>query len=262
MHFSCNSDVKGAHEGQGLGNAFLSNIKAVDGIFHLCRAFDDADVIHVEGDLDPVRDLQIIHEELRLKDVEFLSKLFDTMEKEIKRIGTGGNAADKKKKEEFAILSKVYDLVSQQKKDIRDSEWTNAEIDFINPLQLLTAKPVVYLCNLSIKDYTRKKNRWLPKIKSWIDENHPGDILIPFSGALETEFAALETDAEKEAYLKEISVKYDAPVPLTSVLPKIIVTGYQALQLIYCNLMFSRLNLFRFYWRPRRSSRMDCQKEY
>ncbi len=60
--------VKGASEGQGLGNAFLSHIKAVDGIFHLLRAFDDPDVIHVEGELDPLRDIQIIHEELRLKD--------------------------------------------------------------------------------------------------------------------------------------------------------------------------------------------------
>ncbi len=60
--------VRGASEGQGLGNAFLSHIKAVDGIFHLVRAFEDPDVIHVEGELDPVRDIQIIHEELRLKD--------------------------------------------------------------------------------------------------------------------------------------------------------------------------------------------------
>jgi obg-like ATPase 1 len=64
--------VKGAAVGEGLGNAFLSHIKAVDGIFHLCRAFEDPDVIHVEGDLDPVRDLQIIHEELRLKVSFFL----------------------------------------------------------------------------------------------------------------------------------------------------------------------------------------------
>jgi obg-like ATPase 1 len=66
--------VKGAAEGEGLGNAFLSHIKAVDGIFHLCRAFDDADIVHVEGDVDPVRDMEIIHNELRLKDIEFMTK--------------------------------------------------------------------------------------------------------------------------------------------------------------------------------------------
>ena len=74
--------VKGASEGQGLGNAFLSHIKAVDGIFHLLRAFDDPDVIHVEGELDPLRDIQIIHEELRLKDegglLAFLKSVFQT----------------------------------------------------------------------------------------------------------------------------------------------------------------------------------------
>jgi hypothetical protein len=87
--------VKGAAEGQGLGNAFLSHIRAVDGIFHLCRAFDDADIIHVEGDIDPVRDFEIIHEELRLKDEDFINKLVDASRKDVVRAGKGGNAQDK-----------------------------------------------------------------------------------------------------------------------------------------------------------------------
>jgi obg-like ATPase 1 len=93
--------VKGASEGAGLGNAFLSNIRAVDGIFHVCRAFDDADIVHVEGEVNPVRDLAIIHEELRLKDLEFLEKNVDKLGKEVARIGNGGTATDKLKKEEF-----------------------------------------------------------------------------------------------------------------------------------------------------------------
>lgn len=159
--------VKGAAEGQGLGNAFLSHIKAVDGIFHLCRAFPDAEVVHVEGEIDPVRDLEIIHNELRLKDEEFITKLVNSKKGEIARIGKGGNAQDKNKKEEFELLSKVHDWVCVQKKDARTGEWTGKEIEMINPLQLLTAKPVVYLCNLSEKDYARKKNKWLAKIKAW-----------------------------------------------------------------------------------------------
>ncbi|KAJ3091823.1 hypothetical protein HK102_013347 [Quaeritorhiza haematococci] len=225
--------VKGAAEGQGLGNAFLSHIKAVDGIFHLCRAFDDADVIHVEGDLDPVRDLQIIHEELRLKDEEFLAKQVDSRGKDVARLGKGGNAADKVKKEEFEILERVFKWVAEEKKDVRDGTWSNRDIEFINTLQLLTAKPVVYLCNMSEKDYARKKNKWLPKIKGWIDANHPGDILIPYSGALELKLTLMQSDEEKAAYLKELATKYDAPTPVTSAFAKIIVTGYQALQLIY-----------------------------
>jgi obg-like ATPase 1 len=148
--------VKGASDGQGLGNAFLSHIKAVDGIFHLCRAFDDAEIVHVEGEVDPVRDLEIIHEELRLKDMEFINKQVDGRKREVNRIGKGGNAQDKAKKEEFDILAKVQDWVCEQNKDVRDGDWSGKEIEVINPMQLLTAKPVVYLCNLSERDYIRK----------------------------------------------------------------------------------------------------------
>jgi obg-like ATPase 1 len=97
--------VKGAASGAGLGNAFLSHVRAVDAIYHVVRAFDEPDVIHVEGELDPIRDLEIIREELRLKDEEFLSKQVAEREKDVKRLGTGGNAADKAKKEEYVRIS-------------------------------------------------------------------------------------------------------------------------------------------------------------
>ncbi|KAI8929264.1 P-loop containing nucleoside triphosphate hydrolase protein [Entophlyctis helioformis] len=225
--------VKGAAEGQGLGNNFLSHIKAVDGIFHLCRAFDDSEVVHVEGEVDPVRDLQIIHEELRLKDEDFLTKQLDGLRRTVARIGKGGGAADKAKKEEFEFLSKITDWVVEQKRDVRDGDWNGKEIEYINTLHLLTAKPVVYLCNLSERDYVRKKNKWLPKIKAWIDQNHPGDLLIPFSGIFENKLSMLETPEAKADYLKQLQTTHEAPVPVTSAMPKIIVAGYNALQLIY-----------------------------
>jgi len=225
--------VKGAAEGQGLGNAFLSHVRAVDALFHVVRCFDDADVIHVEGDVNPVRDLDIIREELRLKDVEFLKKRVEEAESTCRRIGHGGNAADKAKKEEFEILKKVYEYVAEEKKDVRKGDWNNKEIEIINTLYLLTAKPVIVLANLSEKDYARKKNKWLPKIKKWIDETNPGDLLIPFSVQVETNLLQLETEEEKEAYLKELNEKYPCPLPCKSVLPKIISAGYNALQLIY-----------------------------
>ncbi|KAG5458284.1 MAG: LOW QUALITY PROTEIN: P-loop containing nucleoside triphosphate hydrolase protein [Olpidium bornovanus] len=222
--------VKGAAEGEGLGNAFLSHIKAVDGIFHVCRAFDDADVIHVEGEVDPVRDLEIIHRELLLKDEEFISKQEATRAKDKSAQG------DKLKKEELEIVRKVLDWVSVQRKDVREGVWNNKEVEFINTLQLITAKPVVYLVNLSEKDYVRKKNKWLVKIKQWGDENHPGDLLIPCSVALELKLTQMETDAEREAYLKTLQQKYEVSNPVTSVLPKIILAGYSALNLVYCNI--------------------------
>ena len=137
--------VKGAAEGQGLGNAFLSHIKAVDGIFHLCRAFDDAEIVHVEGEIDPVRDLQIIHEELRLKDEDFLNKLVNASRRDVERLGKGGSAQDKEKKEQFEVMVKAQKLVCDEKKDIRAGEWNGKEIELINTWFLLTAKPVVYL---------------------------------------------------------------------------------------------------------------------
>ncbi|KAI9360430.1 P-loop containing nucleoside triphosphate hydrolase protein [Zopfochytrium polystomum] len=222
--------VKGAHEGQGLGNNFLANIRAVDGIFHLCRAFDDADVIHVEGAVDPIRDLDIIHEELRLKDVEQVKKLYESKGKDVARLGVNG---DKAKKEEFESIKKVYNQLVEAKKDVREGDWSARDIEVINQLQLLTAKPVVYLCNLSEKDYVRKKNKWLPKIKQWIDENHPGDVLIPYSGVVESNLSGMATQEEKDAYLKGLQEKYESATPVTSILSKIILTGYSALKLCY-----------------------------
>ena len=115
------------------------------------------------------------------------------------------NAGDKKKIQiELDTLKKVHALVCEDQKDVRSGTWTAAEVEFINTLYLLTAKPVVYLCNLSIKDFSRKKNKWLAKIKQWIDANHPGDVLIPYSGSLEIELASLPDDSTREVLLKEL----------------------------------------------------------
>ncbi|XP_015184561.1 PREDICTED: obg-like ATPase 1 [Polistes dominula] len=210
--------VKGAAEGQGLGNAFLSHISACDGIFHLCRAFEDDDVTHVEGDVNPVRDLEIISEELRLKDVEFLNGHLEKLEKLVVR----GN--DKKLKPEYDTLLKVKGVLVDDKKHIRFADWSANDIEVLNKYLFLTSKPVIYLVNLSEKDYIRKKNKWLVKIKEWVDKNDPGAVLIPFSGAFENKVFDME-EPERAKYFEENKV--------TSALDKIIVQGYKALQLQY-----------------------------
>ncbi|CAB3372324.1 Hypothetical predicted protein [Cloeon dipterum] len=210
--------VKGASEGQGLGNAFLSNIKACDAIFHLCRAFDDDDVTHVEGEVNPVNDLTVISEELRLKDEEVMLQTLDKFEKTVLRGG------DKKMKPEYDILCKVKQLLVDEKKHIRFGEWNANDIEVLNKYLFLTSKPVIYLINLSEKDYIRKKNKWLIKIKEWVDKNDPGAVIIPFSGIFESKIFDMD-EATKEAYLKEQGT--------SSILDKIIVQGYKALQLIY-----------------------------
>ena len=165
-----------------LGNAFLSHIRAVDGIFHVVRCFDDADIVHVEDDVDPVRDLSIIQEELRLKDEEFLIKKLDEAKKASSRAAAsgGGGTEAKAKKEEYEIMQKIHDWVATQKKDVRKGVWNNKEVEIINPLQLITAKPVIYLANLSEKDYARKKNKWLAKVKAWIDAENRTLTMLPF----------------------------------------------------------------------------------
>ncbi|OMJ17617.1 Obg-like ATPase 1 [Smittium culicis] len=213
--------VKGAAEGAGLGNAFLSHVRAVDAIFHVVRAFSDPDVVHVEGDIDPTRDLEIIHNELRLKDVELLKKIIDVQEKKL-RTGSGGTA-DKDKKDECAFLKKLLEFL-EEGNDVRNGNWNNKEVEYINSQQLITAKPVIYLANVSEKDYLRRKNKYLAKIKAWIDEKYPGDQLIPFSGVFEHGLTLLDSEARAER-LKELEA--------VSVLPKIIVSGYSTLQLGY-----------------------------
>lgn len=210
--------VKGAAEGQGLGNAFLSHIKACDAIFHLCRAFDDDDVTHVEGEVNPVRDIEIINEELRLKDEDYLIKTLEGLERTVIR----GN--DKKGKPEYDTLAKVKDLVVNEKKHVRFGEWNAVDIEFLNKHMLITSKPMIYLVNLTEKDYIKKKNKWLLKLKEWIDKNDPGALIIPFCGTFEHKLVEME-DAEREAFLKEQGT--------ASVLAKIIVNGYKALQLEY-----------------------------
>jgi len=210
--------VKGAAEGQGLGNAFLSHISACDAIFHLCRAFEDDDVTHIEGEVNPVRDLEIINEELRLKDIEFLGVHLEKLEKLVVR----GN--DKKLKPEYDTLLKVKNILTEEKKHIRFADWSLNEIEILNKYLFLTSKPMIYLINLSEKDYIRKKNKWLIKIKEWVDKNDPGAVLIPFSGAFENKVIDMD-EAERAKYFEESKV--------TSALDKIILQGYKALQLQY-----------------------------
>ncbi|EYE91244.1 GTP-binding protein YchF [Aspergillus ruber CBS 135680] len=211
--------TRGASTGAGLGNSFLSHIRAVDAIFQVVRCFDDAEIIHVEGDVDPVRDLTIINEELRIKDIEFVEKALENLKKQTRR---GGQTLEMKKlREEEATVARVLEWL-QEGHDIRKGDWGPKEVEVINPLFLLTAKPIVYLVNLSEKDYIRQKNKYLPKVFEWIKENSPGP-LIPISASFEERLALMADDAAAEEECKKLSTK--------SGLPKVITTMRQALNL-------------------------------
>jgi len=208
--------IRGASKGEGLGNNFLSHIQAVDGIYHVMRVFEDADVTHVEGAVDPIRDLEIIGEELLLKDIETARKQRERLEKEL------NHTKDKKKVADLETMKKVEAVLSEHKQ-IRFCDWKSSEIEYLNSLQLLTAKPVVYLVNMSEKDFFKKGNKWLPKVKQWIDA-HGAEPMVPFCGAFEAKVLELGEEEGK---------KYAEDNKAASSINKIIRTGYHALDLIH-----------------------------
>ncbi|VEU22375.1 DEKNAAC103579 [Brettanomyces naardenensis] len=213
--------TKGASKGEGLGNAFLANIRAVDAIYQVVRCFDDAEITHIEGDVNPVRDLEIISNELRLKDIEFSNRYLESVEKLANR---GGQSLEvKKAKEELEIVKRIIKMLEDGQR-IANHDWNSKEAEVINSMLLLTAKPCIYLVNLSERDYIRKKNKWLPKIKAWVDANSPGDAIIPLSICLEERLSHLETDEEREEEEKKIGAK--------TALPKIITVMRKKLDLI------------------------------
>lgn len=120
----------------------------------------------------------------------------------------------KQKKEEAELVKKIIGLLEEGKR-IANQKWTQKEVEAINGMLLLTAKPCIYLINLSERDYVRKKNKHLLKIKEWVDVHSPGDLIIPISVSLEEKLAGMADDAERDAYCKELGA--------TSALPKIIV---------------------------------------
>lgn len=169
--------IRGAHEGAGLGNAFLSNIQAVDGIYHVVRAFDDAEITHYEGDVDPIRDMEIISEELIMKDLTAINTAMVELDKVIKR------SNDKASKEEKEVLEKALEQLKTGRW-IKDGTWLASDVSTLNKHLFMTAKPVIYLANISIKDFQSQKNKWLPKMKEWIKAKCPG-TMVPFSASYE-----------------------------------------------------------------------------
>jgi obg-like ATPase 1 len=117
--------TRGASTGAGLGNAFLSHIRAVDAIFQVVRCFDDAEIIHVEGDVNPVRDLDIISEELRLKDIEFVEKALENQKKKTR--GGGQSLEAKKAREEEATIERILTWLNEGK-DVRKGNWGPKEV--------------------------------------------------------------------------------------------------------------------------------------
>ena len=208
--------VRGASEGAGLGNAFLSHINAVDGIYQIVRAFNDPEVIHTEGEVDPVRDLEIIQHELCVKDIERANSRIDELEKILKR------SKDKDLIDELELMRKCVEML-QNDQSIRNAEWGIKDVETLNRVLFLTAKNTVYMVNLSSQDYIRKKNKWLAGIHAWV-QGHGGGSIIPYSIEFEQNIFGMDPET-KANFLKDNGA--------ISMVSRIIKTGYHALQLIH-----------------------------
>lgn len=212
--------VPNAHKGEGLGNAFLSNIQSVDGIYHVCRAFEDSEIQHTEGEVNPVRDLDIIRNELIQKDLAFCNGKLDEAQKKLK-----STPKDKERKEEVDTLQKVYTMLEEGKTIRSSNDWNAKEVETINRCQFLTTKPVVYLVNMSEKDYIRQKNKWLAPINEWVQNNGGGPI-IPYSAEFEAKLVDIADPEERQKTMEDLGAK-------KSMIDKIITTGYEHLELIH-----------------------------
>jgi len=190
--------ISGASEGAGLGNAFLSHIAAVDGIYHLIRAFDSDEVIHVDDSVDPVRDMETITQELCAKDSAVLAGV---IEKEKDRIRKEKGKSRSSEVEVGDTFQEAYDKCKKlldTKTPIQTySDFSASEVDLIRDWGLITTKPVIYVVNLSQKNFIRKGSKWLPKIKEWVD-THGGGQIIPVSCDFEQALEDLKEDPEAQ----------------------------------------------------------------
>lgn len=189
--------VKGASKGEGLGNQFLGNIRATNAIIHVLRCFEDDNVIHVDGSVDPIRDKEIIDTELQLKDLDTVTKRIQKVEKMAKT----GN--DKDAKRTFEILS-IIKTHLETGKSARTAAVTADDFEFIEDLSLLTIKPVLYVCNVD-EAAVNTGNKYVDLVKEAV-KDEDAEVLI-ISAKIESEIAELEDYEERTMFLDDLGLK-------------------------------------------------------
>ncbi|ASX28338.1 redox-regulated ATPase YchF [Rickettsia sp. MEAM1 (Bemisia tabaci)] len=204
--------VKGASKGEGLGNKFLSNIREVDAILHVLRCFEDEDVTHVHNKVDPIHDLEIIEVELILADIESVEKRLATSEKRLK-------SGDKTLAEQIELLKEVYKVLA----DGKPARVLNKTFgtDNLKQLQLLTSKPVLYVCNVLEKD-AASGNEFTKLVAEQAKKEEAKSVII--SSKIEADIALLEDEEEKKEFLNSIDLEETG-------LSQVIKEGYNLLNL-------------------------------
>ncbi|MDE6792391.1 MAG: redox-regulated ATPase YchF [Muribaculaceae bacterium] len=190
--------VKGAAQGEGLGNKFLANIRETDAILHVLRCFDDDNITHVDGSVDPVRDMEIINYELQLKDLETVDA---RLAKTLKAAQTGG---DKTARLQADVL-KAYKEALEAGKPARSVQFeTKDEQKFARELFLLTNKPVLYVCNVDDASAV-EGNKYVDSVREALKNDSAGLMIV--AAATESEIAELETPEERSEFLEEIGLQ-------------------------------------------------------
>jgi len=195
--------VPNAHKGEGLGNSFLSSAAPCDGLVVVCRAFtgDENKIAHSEGEVDPVRDLDIVMKELIAKDLEEMSKAMEAQKK------VKPSPKDKSPKDDLEALKKADETLKQGTPLGSRTDWSSKEVETLSKHQLLTTKPCIFLVNLSEKDFARQKNKFLPKIHAWVQEKAPGSQMVPYSAEFEQKFGGMKSTEEQQKYLEDLGTK-------------------------------------------------------
>jgi GTP-binding protein YchF len=188
--------AKGSNKGEGVGNKFLADIRNTDALIHVLRCFDDDSLPHIDGSVDPVRDLETIDLELQVKDLE-------SVEKKIERLERAARAGDKDAKHGVEVLNKYRDHF-ENFSNARALEIKDDDRKYVDDLFLLTMKPVIYVCNVD-ENSAVSGNNYVVKVREFLKDTSAEIIVI--AGALEAEIAELESNEDRMAFLKDAGLQ-------------------------------------------------------
>ncbi len=188
--------VKGASKGEGLGNQFLGNIRETDAIIHVLRCFDNDNIIHVDESVNPIRDKETIDMELQLKDLE-------TVEKRLEKVKRTAKTGNKEAQAELEVLLKVKEVL-ERGNSVRSMRFSEKEEEIVQELQFITAKPVLYVCNVD-EAAAKKGNAYVELVKKSV-ANEKAEVII-LAVATEADITELETYEEREMFLDDLGLE-------------------------------------------------------
>lgn len=188
--------VKGASKGEGLGNQFLANIRETDAIIHVLRCFDDGNIVHVDGSVEPIRDKEVIDLELQLKDLE-------TIEKKITSLARAVKSGDKEIIKENNVALKIKETL-EAGKSARSIEFEETEMPYVKSFHLITAKPVMYLCNVD-EASVKEGNEYVEQVKEAV-KGENAEVLVIGAG-IEADITELDSYDERKMFLDELGLE-------------------------------------------------------